>query len=61
MLTPADVRDIYMACRNDDPHGLIALDVDLLEFTRKVEQVLHLRLTAGEKWPKDFQLVRKRL
>lgn len=60
MLTPGDVRDIYLTCRNDDPNGLIALDVDLLEFTRKIEQVLHVRLSTGEKWPADFAIPRRK-
>lgn len=37
MLTNDKIKELFLQCENTDPDGLYADDVDLLEFSRKIE------------------------
>jgi len=50
-LTPADVKNVYLACDMRDPSGMYANDVDLLEFADKMEQLLMYRLSQAPREP----------
>ena len=50
-LTPADVKNVYLACDMHDPSGMYANDVDLLEFADKMEQLLMYRLSQAPREP----------
>lgn len=45
MLTTEDIKQIFFYCDNKDPNGYYANDVDILEFGRKIEQVVRAKQT----------------
>lgn len=36
-MTDAQIKNIFLECENEDPNGMYADDVDLLEFAKKLE------------------------
>ena len=43
MLSTEDFKQIFFYCGNEDPNGYYANDVDIIEFGRKVEQVVQAK------------------
>ena len=48
-LTPHDIKMIFIECHNENPDGLYADDVDLLEFADKLQQVIEWRAQQAAK------------